>query len=94
MLCLVCTDDKFKVDEIKFVKCIKFLHFGCTSFRELAFQKLTKIEKEIWLYSESKSNKNTVKLSLSDASKKKLAPFQIHQASIVELFESVKFMSD
>jgi len=91
MLCLVCNEDIYTGDEIKCVKCNDFLHFGCASFREASFRKLTNAAKEIWSCSGCKTKKNTNTIT---------APFSFVNTSsfsndtIADLVKSVKFMSE
>jgi len=41
--------------------CNEFLHFGCASFRESSFRKLSNAAKQIWSCFSRKTNKNMLK---------------------------------
>jgi septal ring factor EnvC (AmiA/AmiB activator) len=85
MLCVICSEEIHKEDEIKCYKCIEFLHFGCASFREPVFRKLTNVAKENWSCSICKNSKNIIK------NKEKTSSFS--DTTIENLVKSVDFMS-
>lgn len=91
MLCLVCNEDIYTGDEIKCVKCNDFLHFGCASFREASFRKLSNAAKETWSCSGCKTKKNTNTITAPSSF---VNTSSFSNDTIADLVKSVKFMSE
>jgi len=93
MLCTICNDDIYEVDELNCSSCNGFLHFGCASLRESAFRKMSKNAKQKWSCSKCKFNiESKPKLHTNITTEDNDAHI-ITNESFNSLTDSVNFMS-
>lgn len=88
MLCLVCNEDIFQWDDIKCLKCKKYLHFSCGGMRETNFRKLAGANKEKWCCAKCKS------MIINTGIRQEVDSSVGSNETLANLTESVKFMSN